>query len=256
MSEKSPVICHRAFCLPNEHRCDTMNRVNEMIEPIAYIETDFKEKFGIPRQSGQADSLVGRVVFLPKYRDPQALRGIEGFSHLWLLFDFSESHRGDWSPTVRPPRLGGNTRVGVFATRSPFRPNSIGLSSVRLLRMEQTEHEGKVLVVAGVDLLDHTPIYDVKPYIPYFDSHPEAVGGYTDETHTYRLTVQAESSLLDLLPSDKRQAAIECLSCDPRPAYQNDPTRVYKMSFAGFCLSFSVSGNVLTVMQVEKEKEQ
>lgn len=233
-----------------------MNRVNEMIEPIAYIETDFKEKFGIPRQSGQADSLVGRVVFLPKYRDPQALRGIEGFSHLWLLFDFSEAHREDWSPTVRPPRLGGNTRVGVFATRSPFRPNSIGLSSVRLLRVEQTEHEGNVLVVAGADLLDHTPIYDVKPYIPYFDSHPEAVGGYTDETHTYRLTVQADPSLLDLLPSDKRQAVIECLSCDPRPAYQNDPMRVYKMSFAGFCLSFSVSGNVLTVMQVEKEKEQ
>ena len=232
-----------------------MNRVNEMIEPIAYIETDFKEKFGIPRQSGQADSLVGRVVFLPKYRDPQALRGIEGFSHLWLLFDFSEAHREDWSPTVRPPRLGGNTRVGVFATRSPFRPNSIGLSSVRLLRVEQTEHEGNVLVVAGADLLDHTPIYDVKPYIPYFDSHPEAVGGYTNETHTYRLTVQADPSLLDLLPSDKRQAVIECLSCDPRPAYQNDPMRVYKMSFAGFCLSFSVSENILTVIQVEKEKE-
>jgi len=219
------------------------------IEPIAYIRTDFKEKFGIPRQSGRAPSLRGKIIFLTKYRNPEALRGIEGFSHLWLLFDFSEAHRDGWSPTVRPPRLGGNTRIGVFASRSPFRPNSIGLSCVRISGVEETD-EGQTLIVEGADLLDMTPIYDIKPYIPHADCRPEAVGGYADIAADYRLSVDFPKELLSQIPSDKRQAVTECLADDPRPAYQDDPERVYSMAFSDFDIRFKVNGMSLTVVDV------
>ena len=182
------------------------------IEPIAYIHTDFDEKFGIPRQSGRVRSLTGRIVFVPEYRKPEALRGIDGFSHLWLLFDFSLAHREGWSPTVRPPRLGGNTRIGVFASRSPFRPNNIGLSCVRFERIEKTPDEGDVLIVSGVDLLDMTPIYDIKPYIPYADCHEDAVGGYADRESGHRLDVVFPDEMLELIPDEKRQAASDCLA--------------------------------------------
>ena len=218
------------------------------IEPIAVIRTDFPEKFGIPRQSGRVPSLEGRIVFGPAYRTPEALRGIEGFSHLWLIFGFSENH--GWSPTVRPPRLGGNKRVGVFASRSPFRPNGLGLSSVRLLRVEQTEQDGTVLVVGGADLLDGTPIYDVKPYLSTADLHPDAVGSYADAANGYRLTVDFPEALLELLPPDKRQAAIDCLADDPRPSYQDDPERIYGMLFAGSDIRFRVADGTLTVTDV------
>ena len=226
------------------------------IKPIAYIETDFTEKFGIPRQSGRAENLTGRIVFLPEYRNPDALRELEGFSHIWLLFDFSESHRTKWSPTVRPPRLGGNRRVGVFASRSPFRPNPIGLSCVRLVKIEQTEKEGTVLHVSGVDLLSGTPIYDIKPYLPFADSHPDAVGGYADDVQEFRLAVTFPEHLLALLPAEKQDAAIECLAEDPRPAYQDEPDRVYSMLFAGFDIRFIVRENHLTVTEIiEKQGE-
>ncbi len=221
------------------------------IEPIAYIRTDFKEKFGIPRQSGRAPSLRGKVIFLPKYRNAEAIRGIEGFSHIWLLFDFSESHRDEWSPTVRPPRLGGNIRIGVFASRSPFRPNNLGLSCVRLSGVEATE-EGHVLIVDGVDLLDMTPIYDIKPYIPHADCRTDAVGSYADVSADYRLDVDFPEKLLDIISPDKRQAVIECLADDPRPAYQDNPERVYSMAFSGIDIRFKVNGMSLTVVDVVK----
>lgn len=221
------------------------------IRPIAYIRTDFEDKFGIPRQSGRAPALTGKIVFLPEFRNPEAIRGIEGFSHLWLLFDFSKAHREEWSPTVRPPRLGGNKRIGVFASRSPFRPNPIGLSSVKLERVERGGKDGDVLVVSGVDLLDMTPIFDIKPYLPFSDSHPEALGGYADEFEDYRLTVDFPPELLEKLPGEKREAAVECLADDPRPSYQNDPERVYSMKFAGVDISFKVDGGRLTVVAVE-----
>ena len=222
------------------------------IKPIAYIRTDFSDKFGIPRQSGRAKSLMGKVIFTPEYRTPEALKGIEGFSHLWLLFDFSENHRSEWSPTVRPPRLGGNKRVGVFASRSPFRPNPIGLSCVKLERLEKTDREGVVLVVSGVDLLDNTPIFDIKPYIPHADLRQDAVGGYADEQENYRLTVTFPEELLLRLPEEKRAAAMECLAEDPRPAYQEEPERVYGMKYAGFDIRFRVEKDMLTVLDVIK----
>ena len=215
---------------------------------IAHIQTDFKDKFGIPRQSGRVPSLLGRIVFEEEYRNPDALRGIEGFSHLWLIFDFSKSHREDWSPTVRPPRLGGNTRIGVFASRSPFRPNSVGLSVVKLERVEKGE-----LIVSGVDLLDDTPIYDIKPYLPFADSIPDAVGGYADDFEDYKLEVEFPEELLNRLPQDKRQAAIDCLAQDPRPAYQEDERR-YSMAFAGYDIRFVVKENRLTVLEVEERE--
>lgn len=220
------------------------------IEPIAYIHTDFKEKFGIPRQSGRVPTAVGIIVFTPKYRDPESLKGIESFSHLWLLFDFSEAHRENLSPTVRPPRLGGNTRVGVFASRSPFRPNNIGLSCVRLIGVEKNGHDGMALLVSGVDLLDMTPIYDIKPYIPHSDCISDAIGGYADAFAEYKLQVIFPNELLMLLPDDKRQAVIDCLADDPRPAYQNDPERIYSMAFSSWDVRFTVCGNVLTVLEV------
>ncbi len=220
------------------------------LKPIARIRTDFKEKFGIPRQSGRVEALQGVIVFEPDYRDPSALRGIEEFSHLWLIFDFSESHRETPSPTVRPPRLGGNTRVGVFASRSPFRPNPIGLSCVRLLRTEVTAREGTVLYVAGVDLLDNTPIFDIKPYIPYADSHPEASGSYADAHRHDTLDVHFPPELLAKVPEEKRAAVIGCLADDPRPSYQDDPQRIYSMAFAGLDIHFRISGESLQVTGV------
>ena len=190
-----------------------------LIEPVAYIRTDFKEKFGIPRQSGRAPSLTGKIVFLPKYRSLEAIKDIEKFSHLWLIFDFSLAHKkdGEWSPTVRPPRLGGNKRVGVFASRSPFRPNNLGLSSVKLERIERDKNDGHVLIVSGADLLDQTPIYDIKPYLPFTDCHTNAVGGYADELKEYRLKVDISEGLKKIIPNDKLAPLTECLSDDPRP---------------------------------------
>lgn len=225
--------------------------MNELtIKPIAYIKTDFKEKFGIPRQSGRAKGLIGRIVFEPEYREENALRGLDGFSHLWLIFDFSKAHREGWSPTVRPPRLGGNERVGVFASRSPFRPNPIGLSCVKFIGLEKTETEGVVVLVEGADLLDGTPIFDVKPYLPHADCVSEAVGGYADGVENHRLQVDFPQELLEKLPSEKRNGLIDCLADDPRPSYQDDPSRVYSMRFDRFDVKFKVSGEKLTVVEI------
>ena len=224
------------------------------IAPVAYIHTDLKEKFGIPRQSGLVGELEARIVFVPEYRNPDALRGIEGFSRLWLLFDFSEAHRDEWSPTVRPPRLGGNERVGVFASRSPLRPNNIGLSCVVLDRVEHTDDDGDVLIVKGVDLLDMTPIYDIKPYLPYADSYPDARAGYTDERERVRLEVEYSDEAISVVPENKRAALIGCIAEDPRPSYQKDETRVYSMRFAGFDVHFTVSGKCARITSIDVEK--
>lgn len=222
------------------------------LQVIARMRSDFPDKFGIPRQSGLVEQLRSAIIFEPAYRNPDALRGIGEFSHLWLIWQFSQSVRPDWSATVRPPRLGGNTRVGVFATRSPFRPNSLGLSCVKLLGVEQTQSFGTVLRVGGADLMDGTPIFDIKPYIPYGDCHPEATGGFTDTARDFLLEVDFPPALLALLPADKREAAVGVLSHDPRPSYQQDPQRVYGLSFAGFDIRFTVQGTCLTVQEVCK----
>lgn len=219
------------------------------IEPIAHIRTDFKEKFGIPRQSGYVEGCIGKVVFEPKYRNPDALRGLEGFSHIWLIFDFSENHRDGWDPMVRPPVLGGNEKVGVFASRSPFRPNSIGLSSVKLVSIEDTD-EGKVLIVGGADMLDGTPIYDIKPYIRHSDCHEDAVSGFTETASRLKLTVADPESLLMQLPEDKRRTLIECLEMDPRPPYHDDG-RTYAMHFSDYDISFTVKNEILTIQNVK-----
>jgi len=221
------------------------------IEPIAVIHTDFQDKFGIPRQSGRVPELMGKIVFFPKYRRKEAFRGISEFSHLWLIFDFSESHTKEWSPTVRPPRLGGNQRIGVFATRSPFRPNPLGLSCVKLERVEHTAEEGTILMVSGVDLLDGTPIYDIKPYIPYTDSRTDAKGSYADELQSYQLKVNFPPELLNIIPKEKQNAVYACLADDPRPSYQNDPERVYHMRFAGYDIHFKVNETILTVIAID-----
>ena len=218
---------------------------------IAKIHNDFKEKFGIPRQSGLSGELLSRVVFEPEYRNPDALRGIEGFSHLWLIWQFSEAIREEWSPTVRPPRLGGNKRVGVFATRSPYRPNPIGLSSVKLECIEITENEGTVLIVSGADLLDGTPIYDIKPYIAYSDCHEDAVSGFADPVKSYHLNVVFCKDLLSYIDISKQKSLISILEQDPRPSYQNDPEREYGMRFAEYEIFFKVDGDTLTVTRVE-----
>lgn len=223
------------------------------LRPIAHIETDFDEKFGIPRQSGRVPQLIGRIVFEKEYRDTSALGGILGFSHLWLIFDFSQAHTDDWSPTVRPPRLGGNKRVGVFASRSPFRPNPIGLSCVKLEGVEKTKDCGSVLVVSGADLLNGTPIYDIKPYLPYADCIPDAKGGFAQEHEGHTLEVDFPEELLVMLPEDKREAAIGCIRDDPRPSYQSAPDRVYGMSFAGFDIRFKVDDDSATVVEVIKK---
>lgn len=221
------------------------------LSPIAYIRSEFPTKFGIPRQSGLVSSLRAMIVFEPMYRNPDALRGIESFSHLWLIWEFSEALRKGWSPTVRPPRLGGNTRIGVFATRSPFRPNPIGLSCVRLEQVCPDSKHGTVLLVSGADLMDGTPIYDIKPYIPYADAHPEAVGGFAQEAPVPTLQVDFPPQLLERIPEDRRQALIGVLALDPRPSYQDDPKRVYGMSFADRNIRFTVKGSILTVCAVE-----
>ena len=226
-----------------------MNEVS--IRPIAHLRCDLPEKFGIPRQAGIVEALEGLVVFEPEYREPEALRGLEGFSHVWLIWQFSKAVREGWSPTVRPPRLGGNMRMGVFATRSPFRPNALGLSCVRLLGIEQTAAEGTVLRVAGADLMDGTPIFDVKPYLPYADSHPEASGGFAPDSGD-TLQVSYASGTLDKIPEGKREALTGILSNDPRPRYQTDPERVYGLSFAGKQVKFRVDGETLTVIKVEE----
>ena len=227
-----------------------MENVN--IQVIARMKSDFATKFGIPRQSGLVEELRSTIVFEPEFRNPDTLRGIEDFSHLWLIWQFSEAVRTEWSPTVRPPRLGGNTRIGVFATRSPFRPNSLGLSSVKLLGVEQTKEFGTVLHVGGADLMDGTPIFDIKPYIPYGDCHPEATGGFTDTAGDFLLEVDFPAGLLSQLPEEKRAAAIAVLSHDPRPSYQRKPDRVYGLTFAGFDIRFTVDGEKLTVCDVSK----
>ncbi len=221
------------------------------LQVIAHMRCDFSAKFGIPRQSGLVEEAEGLVVFTPKYRNPDALRGIEGYSHLWLIWQFSQAVRPGWSPTVRPPRLGGNTRMGVFATRSPFRPNFLGLSSVRLLGVEKHPEYGTVLRVAGADLMDGTPIFDVKPYLPYTDSHPDAVGGFTDQAAGYLLQVDFPPALLEKVPEEKRAALRALLSHDPRPAYQDAPERVYGLEYAGQNVRFTVRDGRLTVLSVE-----
>ena len=224
------------------------------IQPIARMRSDFSTKFGIPRQSGLVEQLRSTIVFEPEFRNPDALRGIEEFSHLWIIWQFSEAVRQGWSPTVRPPRLGGNTRMGVFATRSPFRPNNLGLSSVRLLGVEQTVAFGTVLHVGGADLMDGTPIFDIKPYISYSDCHPDAAGGFTDRTGEFLLDVDFPRQLLEKLPPDKREAALAVLSHDPRPSYQRSETRVYGLIFAGFDIRFTVREERLTVREVTPRK--
>lgn len=220
------------------------------IQAIARMRSDFPTKFGIPRQSGLVKALRSTIVFEPAFRNPDALRGIEEFSHLWIIWQFSEAVRQGWSPTVRPPRLGGNTRMGVFATRSPFRPNNLGLSSVRLLGVEHTQAEGTVLHVSGGDLMDGTPIFDIKPYIPYSDAHFDALGGFTDRTKARQLNVHFPPEWLALLPEEKRAAALGVLAQDPRPRYQNDPSRVYGLSFAGYDIRFTVNDQELAVLEV------
>lgn len=221
------------------------------IQVIARMHSDFSSKFGIPRQSGLVEALRSTIVFEPEYRNDDALRGIEDFSHLWIVWQFSEAVRQGWSPTVRPPRLGGNARMGVFATRSPFRPNNLGLSCVRLLGVERTEKYGTVLHVGGGDLMDGTPIFDIKPYIPYSDCKQDATGGFTDRAADFLLEVNFPAELLEKLPMDKREAAIGVLSHDPRPSYQKDANRVYGLTFAGFNIRFMVQDKLLTVLAVE-----
>ncbi len=223
------------------------------LQVIARIHTELPEKFGVPRQSGLVPQLRGRVVFEPAFRNPDALRGLEEFSHIWLIWQFSEAVRSDWSPTVRPPRLGGNRRMGVFATRSPFRPNALGLSSVALERIELDPVLGPVLHVAGADLMDGTPIYDIKPYLAYTDSHPQARGGFTDGLAHQPLRVDCEEALLERLPEESRAGLVGVLAGDPRPRYQDDPQRVYGLSFAGYNVRFRVEGDVARVLDITQE---
>ena len=223
------------------------------LKVIAKIETDFPEKFGIPRQSGLVKELTGTVVFEPEYRNVDALKGLEGYNYIWLLWQFEGVERENWSVTVRPPRLGGNKHMGVFATRSPFRPNPIGLSSVRLEHIEWSTDRGPVLHVSGVDLRHNTPIYDIKPYLPYVDCHTDAAGGFAHEVKDYELQVVFPEELLARFPAEKQAAIIAVLKQDPRPSYHNDPTRKYGVAFAGYDVRFVVDGGVLTVVEVVKK---
>jgi len=225
------------------------------INPIGYIYTDFKEKFGIPRQSGRVSKLTGKIVFTDEYKNSEALRGIEEFSHLWIIFGFSENENKRKVVTVRPPRLGGNKRIGVFASRAPYRPNSLGLSVVKLEKIENEAGNGEVLIVSGVDMLDGTPIYDIKPYLPYADCICGATGSYGEENKDYSVKVVFPEELINKFPSDKREALIECLKEDPRPSYHND-SRTYVMNYAGFDIQFSVQENILTVTNVKNDKKR
>lgn len=228
------------------------------LKTIAHIRTDFPSKFGLPRQSGIVSDLVGRIVFEPEYRNPDALRGLDGFSHLWLIWGFSVSFasarvdKSGWNPTVRPPRLGGNRRIGVFATRSPNRPNPIGLSCVKLDGIEVDETNGPVIRVSGIDMVDMTPIYDIKPYLPHADCIPDAVGGFSSDVLGKKLSVSVPSQIAAAVPPDKLASLIHVLEEDPRPSYQDDPERVYGFEFAGYAIGFRVEGTVLTVVSAEK----
>lgn len=223
---------------------------------IARIHTEFPTKFGIPRQSGIVDALRATIVFEPEYRNPDALRGLDGFSHIWLIWQFSEGIRDKWSPTVRPPRLGGNTRMGVFATRSPFRPNPIGLSSVKLEKIDLHTENGPILVISGADLMDGTPIYDIKPFAPYSDNHLDALGGFTGNNSGKVLSVEIPKEWLDCVPEDKREALRGVLAHDPRPSYHNDPERLYGMAFAGMEVKFRVNGDQLTVCSIARSENR
>jgi len=222
------------------------------MKPIAHIRNDYTAKFGIPRQSGLVEEVISAIVFEPEYRNADAFRGLEGWSHLWLIWVFSEAIRDTWSPTVLPPRLGGKTRMGVFATRSPFRPNPIGLSSVKLVDFDLHTKEGPVLYVAGADLMDGTPILDVKPYLPYTDSHPDAIGGFAEPVREYHLEVVFPEEWLAQVPERLRTPVLGLLAQDPRPSYQNDPERVYGVAFGGYDFRFRVRDGVLTICEVEK----
>lgn len=227
-----------------------------VMRPIARISAPFPDKFGVPRQSGLAPSLTGRIVFLPAFRAPEALRGIEEYSHLWLLWRFSLPEREGWSPTVRPPRLGGNERVGVFATRSPNRPNPIGLSCVRLLSVDRDAPDGPALIVSGADLTDGTEIFDIKPYLPYTDSHPEASGGFAERERGRVLAVRIPEEIRRRLPEEICRALEEVLAQDPRPAYHDDPGRVYGFPFAGYEIRFRVQGDEVLVLSAERTGEE
>lgn len=231
-----------------------MKTVTEILT-IARISSPYKSKFGIPRQSGVAGDVRAKIVFEPEFRDPDAVRGLEDFSHIWLIWQFSENTGNDWSPTVRPPRLGGNERVGVFATRSPFRPNFLGLSAVELEKVELSPELGPVLHVKGADLLDGTPIFDIKPYIPYSDSIPDASGGFTDKKSFHKLNVHIPPELAQILGDETAAELMQVLKSDPRPQYHNDPERVYGMSYADFEVKFIVAGDELTVTDIEKTPE-
>ena len=222
------------------------------LKGIAHIHTAFPTKCGIPRQSGLVESLKGEIIFTPEYRNADAVRGLEDFSHIWLVWQFSGAVRDSWSPTVRPPRLGGNTRMGVFATRSPFRPNPLGLSSVQLEAIEHRPDVGPVLIVRGADLMDGTPIYDIKPYIPYADCHPDAAAGFTTQTQFHHLNMVCAPALWDKVPADQREALQGVLENDPRPSYQHDPERVYGMEFGGLEVHFKVDGDTLTITGIDR----
>ena len=227
-----------------------------LLRPIARVHTDFGSKFGVPRQSGLVPELTAVLEFEPEFRSPEAVRGLEAYSHIWLIWQFSKNADRGWSPTVRPPRLGGNKRVGVFASRSPFRPNPIGLSCVRLLEVKRDRDRGPLLLLGGADLTDGTPVYDIKPYVPYADSHPEAAGGFTDEVAWRPLEVEFPPELLELVPEEKRAALLGVLSMDPRPAYQEDPERVYGFAFAGLEIRFSVGKGKLRVLTAERDHDK
>ncbi|MBE6798221.1 MAG: tRNA (N6-threonylcarbamoyladenosine(37)-N6)-methyltransferase TrmO [Ruminococcaceae bacterium] len=225
------------------------------LKVIATIKTGFSEKFGIPRQSGMVENTVAEIVFEPEYRNADAVRGLEGFSHIWLIWQFSKSVRDGWSPTVRPPRLGGNSRMGVFATRSPFRPNELGLSSVKLLKIETTKTKGPVLYVSGADLLDGTPIFDIKPYLKFTDSHPDALDGFTESYSKYRLEVEFPEELKKGIAPSVVEQLTGVLSADPRPSYQNDPERIYGLCYCQYEVKFTVDGGVLYVKSVENNED-
>ncbi len=222
------------------------------MKPIAHIYTDFKTKFGLPRQSGLIKEITGKIIFEKEYSIAEAFKGLEDFSHIWLLWEFSEAKKEKWKPTVRPPLLGGNKRMGVFATRSPFRPNSIGLSCVKLEKIDNDKKLGTILYVSGCDLMNGTPIYDIKPYLPYCDSKPEAKGGFTENLEERKLQVNIDSELLGRVPQEKREELLGVLQGDPRPSYQDDPERLYGFQFADYEISFRVSEKILTVIKIEK----
>lgn len=221
------------------------------IKPIAYIRNDFPDKFGIPRQSSLINTLKAEIVFEPEYRNPEAFRGLEDYSHIWLIWGFSENTKSNWTATVRPPRLGGNTRMGVFATRSPFRPNPLGLSSVRLESIELHSEHGPILHILGADLMNGTPIFDIKPYLPYADSHPEASEGFAGPLKNYSLRIECAPELLEHVPSDKQEALLAVLAQDPRPSYQNNPEKIYGLRFAGMEVKFRVENDILYVIHIK-----